>query len=254
MVCEGGGSRFDWCEAGRRQAWSESTGRCRFDNAILRGAEFDRSALCGAKFMRADLTSCHAQAAVVDGATMLWECKVSRQTNFAGVGLEDIRIDPATKELLLYNIRRKNWERWYKEHSKLQSLARAFWWFSDYGRSTGRIVAVFFGLAGLFAIVYYLSAIVLPPGFTSSMLNGKEGSVPGWLVPFSCGLLLYRNDDHSWLWRYTCELPELLGACIAYPPSVARLCVVGSASDAIRRPVYRRWAGWGVRGREASGE
>jgi len=158
-------------------------GKCRFDSAVLNGAHLSQSSLRGATFMQADLTSCQALTAIVDGATILWGCRIDRQTDFTGVGLENIRIDPATKQLLQYNIRRKNWEGWYREHSKVQWLARAFWWFSDYGLSTKRIVVVFFLSALAFGVLYYLSALLSPSGFVSSVFQGKEGPVPGWLAP-----------------------------------------------------------------------
>jgi len=81
---------------------------------------------------------------------------VSRRTNFVSVGLNNLRIDPATKQLLEYNIRRKNWEDWYKEHCLLRWLVWLFWFISDYGLRTWRIIVTFFGLAITFAVVYWL--------------------------------------------------------------------------------------------------
>jgi hypothetical protein len=78
------------------------------------------------------------------------------RTNFEGVPLESVRIDAGTKQLLEHNVRRMNWQDWYKQHRRLAWLVRPFWWISDYGRSTGRIILSFFVLAILFAIVYRL--------------------------------------------------------------------------------------------------
>jgi hypothetical protein len=94
-----------------------------------------------------------------------------------------VQIDPATKQLLEYNERRKNWWEWCRKHTRLKWVVRPFWWLSDYGVSTGRIVGVFFALALVFAAIYYLGAILMPPGVVSSLLEGKEGVIPGWLVP-----------------------------------------------------------------------
>ena len=52
-----------------------------------------------------------------------------------------------------------------------------FWLMSDYGRSTGRIVSVFFGLALAFAALHYLAGILNPPGVVTSLLEGKEGKM-----------------------------------------------------------------------------
>jgi len=49
-----------------------------------------------------------------------------------------------------------NWLKWYKEHSILKWPVKFFWRISDYGRSTWRIIAWFFGLAFVFALLYRL--------------------------------------------------------------------------------------------------
>jgi uncharacterized protein YjbI with pentapeptide repeats len=131
--------------------------------ANLQGANLLDANLQGAFLWRANLQGADFTTAIVDGATLLWECGVNkhkgeeeRGTNFKGVGIESTRIDYATKQLLQYNIRRMNWENWYKEHWFWRWPVWLFWAMSDYGRSTGRIIAWFFGLAAAFALVYWL--------------------------------------------------------------------------------------------------
>ena len=51
---------------------------------------------------------------IVDGGTLVWGCKVDCNTKFEAVGLDNMRIYPATKQLLEHNIRRMNWEAWYE--------------------------------------------------------------------------------------------------------------------------------------------
>jgi hypothetical protein len=65
-----------------------------------------------------------------------------------------------------------NWEGWYKEHPKLKWIVKPFWLMSDYGLSAGRIIAVFFGLAFGFALVYWL----LP---STVIVNGTVGGIRG---------------------------------------------------------------------------
>ncbi len=122
-----------------------------FSYAVLKGACFDDSELLGASF----------QQAIVDGSTSFWECYVDRHTDFRGVGLDRVRIDPGTKQLLGYNIRRKNWEDWYKKGRWWQRILKRlfiwpFWLISDYGLRTWRIIVTFFGLAIAFGVVYWL--------------------------------------------------------------------------------------------------
>lgn len=136
-------------------------------NARLGGAKLWFAHLQGADIAYAHLQSAEFQRATVDGSTSLWECDVNKHrrrikgTDFRGVGLGSCKIDPGTKQLLEYNIRRKNWEDWYKvgpwwEKVPERLFVQPFWWMSNYGRSVSRIVACFFGLAVLFALVYWL--------------------------------------------------------------------------------------------------
>jgi hypothetical protein len=78
-------------------------------------------------------------------------------TNFAGVGLATARITPPENRTLLeYNIRRLSWQRWYKSHRVLAMPAGLFWFLSDYGRSTGRLLIFFFLFAFDFAALYLI--------------------------------------------------------------------------------------------------
>ena len=157
---------------------------CRFSDANLMNGTLTSSSLCGAKFLHSDLRGCGARAVIVDGSTQLWECKVNQRTDFNGVGLFHIRIDPATKQLLQYNIRRMNWERWYGEHPKLKLVVKPFWWMSDYGLSTGRIILTFFGLAIIFANIYYHWGRIAPPGIVENLFIDRTSVVIPWqLVP-----------------------------------------------------------------------
>jgi len=52
------------------------------------------------------------------------------------------------------NNRQLKWEKWYKDHPILQWLVRPFWWMSDYGRSTSRVILTFFEIALVFGLLY----------------------------------------------------------------------------------------------------
>lgn len=147
----------------------------------LAGAIFDMAHLEDAKFMRA----------IVDGATSFWRCYVDRETDFSGVSLANTRIDPAARQLLEYNIRRLNWEQWYRKDRFWHRPIRLFWWISDYGLNAIRIIKAFFVSAMLFALIYYvvgaLDHYVLgaasDPGLVSNLFveNGRE--IRWYLVP-----------------------------------------------------------------------
>jgi len=140
----------------------------------LEGADLRSAKLQGAFFF----------GAIVNGATFLLFCEVDRDTEFRETGLENACIESGTKQLLKYNERRINWGHWYKEHRFLKWPVKLFWSISNYGINTLRIIVWFFGLALFFAGLYYILSVVSPPGVVNSLVEGKEGLVPGWLIPF----------------------------------------------------------------------
>ena len=82
------------------------------------------------------------------------ERRVDRETDFRNVGLDSMRVETETKQLLEYNNRWKTSDEWYKERWFWRWPVQVFWAMSDYGRSTLRVVGIFFLLAFLFAAVY----------------------------------------------------------------------------------------------------
>ncbi|MHC4618375.1 MAG: pentapeptide repeat-containing protein [Planctomycetota bacterium] len=163
--------------------WEANLQRANLRESCLQDAEFMRARLQGAEFGGAKLQGADFSRAIVDGETLIWNCEFNERTKFEGVALGNMRIYPQEKQAFEYNIRRMNWEAWYewkdwyrrlpeKKRSKasraLRSVIRLFWAISDYGRSTGRIIGWFFGLAVAFAFVYWKwpSLIVLDDWFT----------------------------------------------------------------------------------------
>ena len=143
--------------------------RACLDDALLRGAhlvEADlagtdarRCDLSGADLSGADLRGADLSFAVVDGATVITGCTVDRRTDLTGVALGAARIGPVLRPLLDYVVRRRGWARrcrrgpWPLRVCR-SLLFRPFWWLSDYGFSTRRIVASFCMLAVIFAGVH----------------------------------------------------------------------------------------------------
>ncbi|MFC1509920.1 pentapeptide repeat-containing protein, partial [Candidatus Omnitrophota bacterium] len=139
--------------------------------ADLTRAELMHANLMGAEFFQANLKRSEFQYAIVDGRTLILDCSVDRNTDFNGVGLGSIRIAPGTRQRLEYNIRRNNWDKWYTKHKVLQWIVKPFWWASDYGKSTGRIVGVFFGIAVFFALIIYVAGLLFPPGIIQEVFE-----------------------------------------------------------------------------------
>jgi len=167
------------------------------EEACLEGADFLEANLKGTSFKYADLKRTNFRRAVVDGSTVVWQCKVSRHTteeecgtDFSGVGINQIRINPETKQLLEYNIRRMNWLVWYPKHPILRGPVWSFWSLSDYGLSTGRIIGWFFGLALAFAVVYSNLAWIYPPGIVDGLFSEPNTSDRISLVSYFLVVLL----------------------------------------------------------------
>jgi hypothetical protein len=160
-----------------------------FENTDMFSANLKKTQLYDANLKGAQLTQANLEKAelvrvIVDGSTLIWNSTVDRDTDFRGVGLDSCRIDPATRQLLEYNIRRKNWEEWYLNHRFLKWPVWLFWLISDYGLRTWRIIVTFFALAFIFAIVYYLCGRISTPGVVENLFVDRNGiMVPSWLVP-----------------------------------------------------------------------
>lgn len=157
------------------------------EDANLKYAHLERAFL-----VKAHLESSHFEQAIVDDSTLFWACHVDRNTDFRGVSLDSVRIDPGTKQLLEYNSRRMNWEEWYEEHPRLKWLVKPFWQISDYGISTKQIIMIFFKLVLLFAAIYYVWGFIDYyfmdikdyPGIVSNLFVDRHGvEIVWWLVP-----------------------------------------------------------------------
>jgi uncharacterized protein YjbI with pentapeptide repeats len=79
-----------------------------FTRAKLKMTDFEGAQLEGAWFDETDLRGAQFQWSSVDGATLIRNCNIDSITDFRAVALDNLRIDPATKQRLEYNIRRMN--------------------------------------------------------------------------------------------------------------------------------------------------
>ena len=149
-----------------------------FHKALLQNATLKNAYLQNGVLWCADISGTSIENARVNGSTSFWKCKVNRYspnvtfTDFSGVSISSLIIEPSKKQRLEYNIRRKNWEEWYKEHRILKWPVWWFWLLSDYGLRTWWIILWFFGLAFGFALVYWL----LP---SAVMVNRTVGDIRG---------------------------------------------------------------------------
>lgn len=126
------------------------------NRANLRSAD-----LKGANLASTKLRNTTVRQAEVNGATHIQDKEnvgnllINTRTDFRGVALEAATVQPNVLGQLQYCCRRLEWEDWYRDHWWLKWPVAAFWDFSDYGRSTLRILLYFLAFSLFFAAVYF---------------------------------------------------------------------------------------------------
>jgi uncharacterized protein YjbI with pentapeptide repeats len=158
--------------------------------AGLRGADLQMARLWeadlrGARLRRAKLQGALLNLVRVDGSTIVTDCRFDARTDFTGVGLDSCIIDPGLKVALRNNIRHKEWGVWLQKGSAATRFfknltVRPFWWMTDYGRSTARIVYAFWGLVFFFTLIY--TAFEMLPGLEGILKNLRIGPHDPWYL------------------------------------------------------------------------
>ena len=97
-----------------------------FSEANLMGADLSESYLDGAKIRHAVLLGTSFHLASVDGRTVVTDCLIDGNTDFTGVGLGGIRIDPRLQARLQRNIRKIWWDEWIQKRKLIS-------WFEKLG-------------------------------------------------------------------------------------------------------------------------
>jgi uncharacterized protein YjbI with pentapeptide repeats len=132
--------------------------RARLSAAGFTGARLDHADLTEADFENALLHGTNFHMALLTGALLLTpQANVDDATDFVGANLDAARLEPDLRTRLEANIRRRYWETWYATRPRLAGPVRAFWWISDYGTSTQRLLGTFLAATLLFTAVYALN-------------------------------------------------------------------------------------------------
>ena len=186
-------------------------------DAALMDAHLEGSKVCFANLENADIAHAYLQGsefqrAIVNGSTSLWECIVDANTDFNGVGLDNARINPETKLLLRYNIRRLNWRKWYRNHCLWRWPIKIFWAISDYGRSAPRVMGVFFVLAFIFALIYWLSpSLVTVNGVVGNLRSFMHSLYFSVVTMTTLGFVDIAANPDSWQGQILLTVQVLFG-------------------------------------------
>ncbi|MDA3798356.1 MAG: pentapeptide repeat-containing protein, partial [Kiritimatiellae bacterium] len=134
--------------------------------AYLQGVNFANSKwsrinLRNARIFTSNLADLTCQYIDITDKTEFNECNLNSTSIFENTSIGVIK-NNKVKSQLTYAIRRFKWEKWYQEEredktkdSVKYKLLRLFWYCSDYGYSTKRIVGSFMIAAAFFAFVYW---------------------------------------------------------------------------------------------------
>ena len=134
--------------------------------AYLQGVNFANSKwsrinLRNARIFNSNLAGLTCQYIDITDKTEFNECNLNSTSIFENTSLGVIK-NNKVKSQLTYAIRRFKWEKWYHEEMEDKAkdsikykLLRLFWYCSDYGYSTKRIVGSFMITASFFAFLYW---------------------------------------------------------------------------------------------------
>lgn len=170
-------------------SWCNMTGaklnETNFTGATLNAADLSLALLQGTVLESVELTN-----VIVDARTYFSGCKFNKKSDATGTALRTARFNPITDlSYLEWNMRRQMWEKKYQEMPVVKRWAiQAFWWTSDYGNSTQRILTCIVGFAFLFAMIYS-SSILLDDYIISSEFPFVE--LPNKLVGASIFMRMY---------------------------------------------------------------
>ncbi len=140
--------------------------KAHLEHANLQEARLEHANLWEARLEGASFQNAIVQNAVFSGKF------IDTKTDFTGSNISEARICPELEAQLEYNIRRKYWKKWIRGEDIsgrfriLKLILRrfvsgpvvsAFWWATDYGTNSIRLLIVFAVLALFFAMIYSCS-------------------------------------------------------------------------------------------------
>lgn len=192
VTCKFGGSDLRYADFENSRIHQSYMKGCIADDIIMRHVSFYETCLTGSTFTFSDFSgsdiknvgmySADFTGITVDGDTIFWDCYYDKKTNFTGVGLSGCRVEPVLLSSFQCNIRRIWWENWYRDkrhesENKYKNISgnpvlrffksiktisafimtlivKSFWWITDYGTSTVRLIMVFLMTTFFYATLY----------------------------------------------------------------------------------------------------
>ncbi|KAF5079268.1 Pentapeptide repeat [anaerobic digester metagenome] len=131
----------------------------RFTSTDISNSEFFNANLEGTWFVQAKCYNTNFLKCYFSNLTEFISCFFDNNTTISDYLISTPRTDIGTRIKFEHNCRIHNWNEWYKnsgEFSLIILFVKFFWYVSDYGNSTKRILAFFSLFIFIFTFIYYL--------------------------------------------------------------------------------------------------
>ncbi|MDL2328232.1 pentapeptide repeat-containing protein [Desulfosarcina sp. OttesenSCG-928-A07] len=140
--------------------------KANFSKAKCQEVSFNEANCQGTQIYEARLEHALFQNVILNHETRIIRCEIDDQTDFTNTSLSSVIIEPGKRAKLEQNIRRFGWEKWYRDKMEVKKPAhrflnfllvhvvRFFWYLSNYGYNTTRVLGWFAGFVIYFALFY----------------------------------------------------------------------------------------------------
>ena len=170
---------------------------CQFDNAKIKSTDFFKANLKGISFSNSNLNVVNFSDTIfndvnfngssikqttfpmaLDSKPNFRDCEFYDNNKFDLDFVNQSKFSATVRDMLKYQLRKEEWERWYEKHSWQARLVKPFWIISDYGISTIRLLISFALISFLFAAIYFANGIVYTTSCTHALQEAGK-SCPG---------------------------------------------------------------------------
>jgi len=179
-----------------------------FQEAMIGYAELEDAKFLNTNLQNATIHNSNLQGTLINTSTIqdtiFNDNTINTKTDFSGSNIQEAIMPPELEAQLEYNIRRKSWKKWMhcppipKDSHRISRawhrtkqiphlivvnlIVRPFWWISDYGTSSTRLLLVFFFLSLLFGVIYWMCPWCVL-GLKEKTIDGEIFEVPKILLP-----------------------------------------------------------------------
>lgn len=203
---------FGWMNCEKACFFLSSCRYAKFSASFLTGAEFTRSDCEFTDFSKSNISGCEFFMIKVNNYTNFYLCSIDNKTIFDATYFYSAIFEPENIVKLEHNIRKQHWENWYGKSLSFRFIltlpVRLFWFLSDYGYSSVRILMLSFLMIILFSLLYYSFPEILG-------INGKPFAHIDLLTAFIFSLSTMVTFSFSNITVSICDnMPNRLGMII----------------------------------------